>query len=255
MKKSGRRTASPAPSADVAFWSLVRAISTGDDATVQRELSDSPHLATATATVGASRSTSRPFFLVAIKHYLYAGDTALHIAAAAYRADVSQVLIQRGADPRATNRRGATPLHYAAAGGPGSAHWNPKAQADVVGLLVRAGADPNGADKSGVAPLHVAIRSRCAAAVGALLTSGADARRKNGAGSTPLHLAVQTTGKGGSGTPAAQEQQAAIVRLLIEHGARLADKNARGKRVAECVRRERLVALMGLPPAPSTPDE
>lgn len=246
MTKNAHQAAKPDPSADVPLWSLVRAISAGDDATAQQALSDAPHLATATATIGASRATSRPFFLDAIRHYLYAGDTALHISAAAYRADVSRTLIQRGADPRATNRRGATPLHYAATGSPGSAHWNPTAQAEVVELLIRAGADPNGADKSGVAPLHVAVRSRCAAAAEALLTHGADARRKNGAGSTPLHLAVQTTGRGGSGEPGAQEQQAAIIRLLMEHGARLADRNARGKTVAQCVRGERLATLVGL---------
>ena len=252
MTKNGRQAAKPDPSADAPLLSLVRAISAGDDATAERALSDAPYLATATATVGASRSTSRPFFLNAIRHYLYAGDTALHISAAAYRADVSRTLIQRGADPRAANRRGATPLHYAATGGPSSTHWNPSAQSDVVELLISAGADPNGADKSGVAPLHVAVRSRCAAAVSALLAHGADARRKNGAGSTPLHLAVQTTGRGGSGEPGAQEQQAAIIRLLMEHGARLADRNARGKTVAQCVRNERLATLVGLPPSRTT---
>jgi hypothetical protein len=246
VTKNGRRTSKTAASADAPFWSLVTAISTGDDAGARRALSDAPHLATWAAAIGASRSTSRPFFLDAIKHYVYAGDTPLHIAAAAYRVDLSRTLIQLGADPRATNRHGHTPLHYSAAGSPSSASWNPTAQARVVELLISAGADPNGGDKSGVAPLHVAVRSRCAAAVGALLTHGADSRRKNGAGSTPLHLAVQTTGRGGSGQPAARDQQAAIIRLLIEHGARLADTNARGRTVADCVHAERLAVVLGL---------
>ena len=106
---------------------------------------------------------------------------------------------------RAVNRRGATPLHYAVGGVPGSTRWDPDAQAATIELLVEAGGDREAADKSGVAPLHVAVRSRCASAVQSLLVSGADPRRKNKSGSTPLHLAVQTTGRGGSGSAAAKE--------------------------------------------------
>jgi hypothetical protein len=47
-----------------------------------------------------------------------------------------------------------------------------------------------------------------------LLERGADPRRKNGNGSTPLQLARGTTGKSGSGSPAAKAQQAEILRLL-----------------------------------------
>jgi hypothetical protein len=49
-----------------------------------------------------------------IAHYIYAGDTALHVAAAAFRRDVAEMLVRRGADCHAKNRRGAQPLHYAA---------------------------------------------------------------------------------------------------------------------------------------------
>ncbi len=56
-----------------------------------------------------------------------AGDTALHIAAAAYRTDLAQRLVAAGADVRARNRRGAEPLHYAATGAPGSAGGTPEA--------------------------------------------------------------------------------------------------------------------------------
>ncbi len=82
-----------------------------------------------------------------------------------------------------------------------------------------AGADPNAADKSGVTPLHRAIRCRCAEAVSVLLEGGADPRRPNGSGTSPLKLAIMTTGRGGSGSPAAKSQQAEIVRLLEAHGA------------------------------------
>jgi ankyrin repeat protein len=153
-------------------------------------------------------------FLDAIAHHVYGGDTALHIAAAAYQGEVARALIAAGADVRARNRRGAEPLHYAADGGPGSRTWNPNAQAAVIAYLIDAGADPNAVDKSGVMPLHRAVRTRCAAAVHALLEGGADARAQNGSGSTPLDLATRATGRGGSGSAEAKAQQAEIVRLL-----------------------------------------
>ena len=58
------------------------------------------------------------------------------------------------------------------------------------------------------------MRCRCAAAVRTLLAAGADPRRKNGNGSTARDLATRTTGRGGSGTPAARAQQDEILRLL-----------------------------------------
>jgi ankyrin repeat protein len=106
---------------------------------------------------------------------------------------------------------------------------------EVVEYLVKAGANPNSADKSGVTPLHRAVRNRCAGAVGVLLANGADPRRKNKSGSTPLHLAVQSTGRGGSGSPLAKEQQKKIILLLLQYGARPADKDARGNTVAQIV--------------------
>jgi ankyrin repeat protein len=175
--------------------------------------------------VGASRQQAGAFFFTDIAHYMYAGDTALHMAAAAFRRQVAALLVARGAQCRAKNRRGAEPLHYAA----DANRWDPLAQADTIDYLIAAGADPNAPDRSGVSPLHRAVRTRSFAAVRALVAGGADPRRPNKAGSTPLHLAVQTTGR--SGSPQAREQQAAIVRLLLERGARVADRDRRGKDV------------------------
>jgi hypothetical protein len=214
---------------------VLRAIATGDRKGASALIEGSPDLARASASVGASRRTSTSYFFAGIGHYVYAGDTALHIAAAAYRSDIASDLIARGASPAARNRRGAEPLHYAAAGIPGSAHWNPKAQAGTIEFLVRSGSDPNSTDKSGVAPLHRAVRTRCAAAVQALLAHGANPRLRNSSGSTPLHLAVQNTGRGGSGTAEAKEQQAEIIRLLVAHGARLTDTDGAGKSVTASI--------------------
>ena len=129
-----------------------------------------------------------------------------------------RTLIAMGADVRATNRRGAQPLHYAADGVPGARSWNPDAQAATIASLIEAGADPNAIDKSGVMPLHRAVRTRCAAAVRALIDGGADPRGRNKSGSTPMDLATGNTGRGGSGSPESKAQQEEIVRLRRQHG-------------------------------------
>jgi ankyrin repeat protein len=198
-----------------ALMALIRAIG-ADDAAALRLLAASAELATARIAQGATRQASTEYYLDPIAHYVYAGDTALHVAAAAYRHEIAQQLLGRGADVRARNRRGAEPLHYAADGTPGGPTWNPDAQAATIAILIAAGADPNAADNSGVMPLHRAVRTRCAAAVKALLAGGADPLAKNRNGSSPMQLATRNTGRGGAGSPEAKAQQVEIVRLLEE---------------------------------------
>jgi ankyrin repeat protein len=209
------------------FLDFVRLVVDGDEDRVSRRLNASPVLATMPSPVGASRHEAKSFFFKAIRHYLYAGDTALHMAAAAFCRPIAELLVSHGADCRAKNRRGAEPLHYAA----DANRWAPLAQADVIEYLTSIGADANALDKSGVAPLHRAVRTRSLPAVRALLDNGANPRQPNKSGSTPLHLAVQPTGRGGSGSDEARRQQAEIIRLLLERGARPTDKDARGKPV------------------------
>jgi len=151
--------------------------------------------------VGASRDDERTYYLEEIAHYAYAGDTPLHIAAAAYLRDIAEELVSRGANVSARNRRGAEPLHYAADGTPGSPSWNPDAQHSVVEFLIEVGADPNAEDKSGVTPLHRAVRTRCTSAVRALLSNGADALRRNKGGSTPLHHSSWSFAGGSTSKP------------------------------------------------------
>jgi ankyrin repeat protein len=198
---------------------LTRSIAAGDVVGAAQLLAASPSLANAQLKHGASRQESTDYFLVEIQHYVYAGDTALHVAAASYQPEIARALVAGGADVGTRNRRGAQPLHYAADGGPGAANWNPDAQAATIAYLIEAGADPNAVDSSGVAPLHRGVRTRCAAAVSALLDAGADPRRPNRNGSTPLQLATQNTGRGGTGTPESKAQQSDIVRLLGLYGA------------------------------------
>jgi ankyrin repeat protein len=161
--------------------------------------------------VGATREDPTSYFIANIRHYMYAGDSALHIAAAAYRATLVRQLLAVGAAVDAANRHRQQPLHYAVDGGPDAANWDPPA---TISALLDGGADPNATDTSGTTPPHRAVRNRCAAAVKVLLARGADPFRKNNSGSTPAHLANLTTGRGGTGTPAAKTQQQEIVRLL-----------------------------------------
>lgn len=217
---------------DDALLALLCAIVSRDRSDVETQLEASPELTTREIHVGATRATQEGYFLGAVGHYVYRGDTALHIAASAYQQDIAEALISRGADVRARNRRGGEPLHYAADGNPVAAHWDPDAQREIVTYLVENGADPNGFDNSGVAPLHRAVRTRSTAAVRALIDHGADPRLQNKSGSTPLHLAVQNTGRGHSGSQAAKDEQALIIAVLLDHGARPTDTDANGKTVA-----------------------
>jgi hypothetical protein len=218
---------------DRALLGLFDAIASRDRAEAVRWLSSSPGLACTSMRVAASRQGGgETFFLDAIRHHVYAGDTALHLAAASYQHELAELLLAQGADVRARNRRGAEPLHYASDGGPDTAHWDPVAQRAVIALLIAAGADPNAMDKSGVAPLHRAVRNRCSGAAGALIDNGADPRLPNKRGSTPLHLAVQNTGKSNSGSEACQREQRRLIALLLDHGASPTDVDANGKSVA-----------------------
>lgn len=193
--------------------SLMRQIAAGDPKAFQ-SLVAAPSLATANMTTGATRGGPGGYFLEAIGCHIYAGHTALHIAAAAYQPEIVDALVALGADVRARNRRDVQPLHEAAVGDPESGRWNPEAQAATIGRLIAAGADPNAPTKDGATPLHRAVRTRCAAAVAALLEGGAGPDLITKAGSTPRKLAVLTTGRGGSGSSEAKAQQAEILRLL-----------------------------------------
>jgi ankyrin repeat protein len=223
---------------------LVRAIVSNDAPEVAKLLAASPFLARERLAVGATRGTARDFYSEEINHYLIAGDTPLHAAAAGYRQDIARVLIKNGANVTAENRRGALPLHYAADGGPVFRGWNPQAQAEMIAFLLKNGANPNALDKSGVAPLHRAVRQRCPKAVDSLLSNGAAVRLKNKSGSTPLHLAVQNTGRGGTGSPESKICQREIIELLLKAGANPQDRDARGRTAKQCAQSDWIRALL-----------
>jgi hypothetical protein len=219
---------------------LVDAIVLGNTASAREILKVSPGLVKKSAVTGASRAAASNYFYTEIRHYFYAGDTALHMAGAGFRFEIAQMLIDLGANCSAKNRRGAEPLHYAS----DCNIWNPTDQASTIQCLIRAGANPNATDMDGVAPIHRAVRTRCGAAVHALLSLGANPDLPNKSGSSPLHLAVQNTGRSGSGSPEAVEQQKEIILLLMEYGAVTRARDGRGTTVDEAISAEWIRELL-----------
>ena len=193
---------------------LMRTIASGDRRLALSLLATTPALAVAKLNQGAQRAANKDFFFADCHTYVYAGDTALHVAAFAYDIVLAHHLLGANADVRARNRRGAEPLHAAVTGAPGSPNWSPHKQAAVITYLIETGADPNATAAGGVTPLQRAVRNRCSAAVRALLDAGADPHHTSDSGSTALMLADWTTGRSGSGSPEAKAEQERIVAML-----------------------------------------
>ncbi len=98
------------PKAKSVFLDFVRHVVNGEIDEVSRRLAASPSLATAPADVGAARHGAPDFFFTEIAHYLYAGDTALHMAAAAFRRPIAEAPRRaRGGLPREESPRSRTP--------------------------------------------------------------------------------------------------------------------------------------------------
>ncbi len=209
---------------------ILTAILEDDRPRVRTLLKADPRLAT--CLIDAARLYESKIF-----HWIYVGDTALHLAAAGYRVELVRLLLVAGADPNSTiNHRRSGPLHYAADGYINGPAWNAKRQVETIQCLLEAGAEINAQDKNGASPLHRAVRTRCAAAVKCLLKAGGNPTLKNKSGSTPFHLAVQDTGRGGTGAEAARTAQRQIIHEFLSFGLNPALEDGNGKSVFDCVR-------------------
>jgi len=110
-----------------------------------------------------------------------------------------KLLLDNGADPRAVDDGGSTPLHQAVS-------------PDSIRLLVAAGADVNAADKSGRIPIFNETNVHNTEAVQALIEAGANVRIADKDGNTSLHFVY--VGE--------------MVRLLVKAGADVNAQNNKG---------------------------
>jgi ankyrin repeat protein len=163
------------------------------------------------------------------------GVRPLALAATAFEGSARcvRLLLDAGADVRATDDNGQTALHYAT-----------KTQA--ARLLLKAGADLEASDEAGRAPLHAAAAGYRAEMVTFLVGAGADVHRPDHEGMTPLHALLASdhpegelppdhSGRRGFFTPNFRPYQDAleaglsIVRLLLASGADPGALDRRGR--------------------------
>ena len=118
-------------------------------------------------------------------------------------------LLERGADPNATDRDGKTALHFAAEAG----------DVEAISALLKAGAK---LEVGGVTPLHLAASNGKLDAVRRLLDGGADAKARSPNGATTIIAAATKRPRDGGGDAATK---IAIMELLVKAGADPAAKS------------------------------
>lgn len=142
-----------------------------------------------------------------------AGATALYVAAERGQTAVVQRLIDKGADASLTGRTGTSPLTAAAFAG----------RNQVVGMLLAHGADARAADDTGKPPIVYAAASGSLDIVRQLLAQGIDVNARYANDLTLLMWAS------GPDEAVAEAQALEVVSFLVEAGARIDDRDARGR--------------------------
>jgi ankyrin repeat protein len=131
------------------------------------------------------------------------GTTALHRAIYAGDVEAARQLVAAGADPRAANLFGATPMMLAASRG----------EAAVIRVLLDAGVNPDSPNAEGQTALMAVARTGNLEAARLLLQRGANVHaRESWGGQNALMWA-------------AAQSQPAMIRLLLEKGARVDDRS------------------------------
>ena len=121
---------------------------------------------------------------------------------------VVRALLAYGADVNACGPDGRAALHLAAQSG----------NLDLIAVLLTCGADANAADEAGNRPLVATLRRKSkqrSAAIAALLAGGADPNVRMGS-ETPMHKV-------------ARDNDHALAKLLLAHGANVAAPDNRGR--------------------------
>ncbi|CAM9472028.1 unnamed protein product [Ectocarpus fasciculatus] len=119
------------------------------------------------------------------------GFTALHIAATLGKVQTMLVLLQLGANPNASDTKGATPMMVACRAGVCCGPSAPT-QREMLDALLKAGADPALEDEDGRLAIHIAA-FHCETKVVEMLLSKAPSTRSHAThdGSTPLAAAAE----------------------------------------------------------------
>lgn len=153
--------------------------------------------------IEAVRSQEKPRISAALKLSINVnaaqpdGSTALHWAVYWEDVETTDLLIRAGANVKAINDLGVTPLVLACSNGTGT----------LVEKLLAAGADPNSALASGETVLMLAARSSNVGAVQALVARGANVNAREGTrGQTALMWAIANV-------------RPDVTRVLLDHGA------------------------------------
>jgi ankyrin repeat protein len=157
------------------------------------------------------------------------GNTPLHFAAENGLLEVSQILLERNADVNSQNNHGSTPLLLASEFG----------HPDVVQLLLGHNADLYLRDADGDTPLHCAAVGGQVEVARILIELNVEVNSRNEEGSTPLHLAAR-------GSRSLREGSAAVVRLLLDYGADVQVRDLSGKTASEVARRPEQREIMRL---------
>lgn len=162
--------------------------------------------------------------------------TALHIAAEWGNSNVVTRLVHAGANSEARSFEGETPLHIAVL----SNHI------DSTNALLGAGADVNARNEHGQTPLHIASIEGSTSVMISLLQHGAlvDARDENGC--TPLHIGAFFDENGARFARGVDDTQAAVVSLLLKHGADIGICDHEGNTVLESARRDKYDVIVDL---------
>jgi len=113
--------------------------------------------------------------------------TPLHIAIAARKTKIIELLIEKGADLEALDRDQRTPLHIAALSG---FIEDAKPYTDMAKFLIEKGAEVNARDNSQSTPLHFAAFRGNVHMAELLIQKGADVNAVDKNGMTPAKVAV-----------------------------------------------------------------